>query len=136
MIIFLLFYKYFIDYDTSSNSNLLISLVLTFLTFKYVKNKREFEISKTLNKIVKNIELNQNPLLLKDTDGSKKILLFSNIEDKIEIYGKDADAQDKLLNEEIFVGQNIIDLSADITKYNLLQRHSAELLAACRLSPA
>ena len=74
-----------------------------------------------LNSLVNIDEQNQNPLLVKNTDGSTKILLFSNIEDKIEVYGQDDLQQKELLTEAISVGKNIIDLPVDISKYKLLK---------------
>ncbi len=66
-------------------------------------------------------ELQKNPILLKETDGSTKILLFSNIDDKIEVFGQTGSQQQKLLSENIFIGKNIIDLSAGISNFNSLK---------------
>lgn len=74
-----------------------------------------------LNRLANHDPVNPNPLLLKETDGNLKILLFSNINDKIEVYGQDDIQRQMLLTEEISIGKNIIDLSAEISKFKMLK---------------
>ena len=63
----------------------------------------------------------QNPMLLKETDRSAKILLYSANEDTIEIVGDDGIKQQGLLTEELHKGKNIISLSADLSKFKLIK---------------
>ena len=59
----------------------------------------------------------QNPILLKEADGSSKILLFSKSNEKIAVYGKQEFDLIKITSGNISPGKNIINLPVDISTY-------------------
>ena len=74
-----------------------------------------------LAKLAKELKHFEKPVLYKDINGTYKILLYSSAEEEIDILAGDKKNQTSIQKVRLLLGENIISVSEDLSKYSLLK---------------
>lgn len=73
-----------------------------------------------LHKLAKELKHFEKPILFKDMNGNYKILLYSRVEDEINISAGDNENQNLIQKSKLLPGENIIAIGEDLSRYSLI----------------
>ena len=74
-----------------------------------------------LSKLAKELKHFEKPVLYKDINGNYKILLFSTVEDEINILAGNEEHQTLIQKVNLLKGENIISIGENLANYSLLK---------------